>query len=148
MKKPIFTWMLIASAFIMTTTVGQEPDKKTEKAKEDLQEQKLDVVVAKQDLTDAQHADYISFREESDMKIKKNQESINDLKIKVLKNDEKFRTDNQKRISVLEQKNVNLQKEMNEYVNESPEEWEAFKTRFNQDMDDLVKALKDFTILT
>lgn len=148
MKKSIFAWMLIASALTMSTTFGQEPDKKTEKAKEELQEQKLDVVVARQDLMDAQSSDYTAFREESEKKIKKNQESINDLKIKVLKNDQKFRTDNQKRISVLEQKNMNLQKEMNEYVNESPEKWAAFKARFNQDLDDLEKALKDFTILT
>jgi uncharacterized protein YeaO (DUF488 family) len=49
---------------------------------------------------------------------------------------------------VLEQKNMNLQKEMNEYVNDSSEKWEAFKARFNQDMNELEKALKDFTILT
>lgn len=148
MKKSIFTWMLVASAFTMTTTFSQEPDKKTVKAKEDLQEQKLDVVVAKQDLADAQLSDYTSFKGESELRIKKNQESINDLKIKVLKNDQKFRTENQKRISVLEQKNINMQTKMNDYVNESPEKWNAFKARFSQDMDELEKELKDFTLLT
>jgi hypothetical protein len=49
---------------------------------------------------------------------------------------------------VLEQKNMNLQKEMNEYVNDSSEKWEAFKAKFNLDMDELTKELKDFTILT
>lgn len=140
--------MLIASAFTMTTSFGQEPDKKTEKAKDDLQEQKLNVVVAKQDLADAQQSDYIAFKEESELRIKKNQESIKDLKIKVLKNEEKFRADNQKRIDLLEQKNTNLQKEMSDYVNESPEKWAAFKSKFNRNMEELEKALKDFTILT
>jgi SMC interacting uncharacterized protein involved in chromosome segregation len=70
------------------------------------------------------------------------------LKIKVLKTDEKFRTENQMRINVLEQKNIVLQKEMNDFNDESQEKWAAFKQKFTYDMDELVKALKDFTILS
>ena len=140
---------LFASAALpFSISYGQEPDKKTEKAKEDLKEEKLDVVEAKVELKDAQNTDYQSFKEESEIKIKKNGESINDLKIKILKNDEKFRTENQTRVSVLEQKNINLQKEMNDYKDEGLEKWAAFKHKFNYDMDELTKALKDFTILT
>jgi hypothetical protein len=147
MKKSIFTLALIASALTVTTAYCQKPDNKTENAKEDLQEEKLDVVVAKQDLKDAQNADYTAFKEDSEMKIKKNTENINDLKIKVLKSDEKFRTENQMRLGVLEQKNIVLQKQMNDYTDEGPEKWAAFKQKFNADLDDLNKSLKDFTIL-
>jgi len=148
MKKSIFTLVLLASALTMSTSYCQKPDNKTEKAKENLQEERLDVVVAKQDLKDAQHVDYSAFKEDSEMKIKKNEENINDLKIKVLKTDEKFRTENQMRISVLEQKNVVLQKEMKDYNDESPEKWATFKQKFTYDMDELIKELKDFTILS
>jgi hypothetical protein len=148
MKKSIFTLSLVASALIISTSYCQNPDNKTENAKENLQEERLDVVVAKQDLTDAQNADYTTFKQNSEDKIKKNAESINDLKIKVLKTDEKFRTENQMRLGVLEQKNIVLQNQMNDYKNESQEKWAAFKQKFNYDMDELIKALKEFTILT
>ena len=149
MKKSIFTLALFACAVLpFSTSFGQETDKKTEKAKENLKEEKLDVVEAKVDLMAAQNVDYLSFKKESEIKFIKNGESINDLKIKILKNDEKFRTENQTRVSVLEQKNISLQKEMNDYKDEGLEKWAAFKQKFNYDMDELTKALKDFTILS
>jgi hypothetical protein len=149
MKKSIFTLTLLAcTALTISTSYGQEPDKKTEKAKENLQEERLDVVEAKLELKDAQNVDFLSFKEESELKIKKNEESINDLKIKILKNDEKYRTENQVRIATLEQKNISLQKEITDYKDEGLEKWAAFKQKFNYDLDELTKALKDFTILS
>jgi uncharacterized protein YpmB len=149
MKKSIFTLTLLACAALpISYSYGQEPDKKTEKAKENLQEERLDVVEAKVDLKDAQNVDYLAFKEESEMKFKKNEESINDLKIKILKNDEKFRTQDQMRVGVLEQKNISLQKEMNDYKDEGLEKWTAFKNKFNYDLDELTKAIKDFSLLS
>jgi hypothetical protein len=149
MKRSIFTLAVMAcAALTISTTYGQEPDKKTEKAKENLQEERIDVVEAKQDLNTAQDKDYVSFMKESEMQIKKNEESITDLKIKILKIGEKYRAENQVRLSGLEQKNVNLQKEMTDYKDEGLEKWTAFKNKFNYDMADLVKALKDFTIVS
>jgi len=149
MKKSIFTLAVLAfTSLTISTSFGQEPDKKTEKAKENLEEKRVDVVEAKVDLKYAQSADYQSFKQESEMKIKKNTESIDDLKIKILKNDEKFRTENQMRVGVLEQKNISLQKEMTDYKDEGLEKWDAFKHKFNYDLDELTKALKEFTILS
>jgi len=149
MKKSIFTLALMAfSAITLSTSYGQEPDKKTEKAKENLQEERLDVVEAKVDLKEAQNVDYLSFKTESEVKFNKNQESINDLKIKILKNDEKYRTENQTRVVTLEQRNISLQKEIADYKDEGLEKWTAFKNKFNYDMDELIKAIKDFTILS
>jgi len=149
MKKSIFTLALMAfSAITLSTSYGQEPDKKTEKAKENLQEERLDVVEAKLDLKEAQNVDYLSFKTESEVKFNKNQESINDLKIKILKNDEKYRNENQTRVVTLEQRNISLQKEIADYKDEGLEKWTAFKNKFNYDMDELIKAIKDFTILS
>ena len=90
MKKTIFTLAVMACmALTFSTSFGQEPDKKTEKAKENLQDAKVEVAVAKQDLNEAQTAEIKAFRKESEMKIKKNEESITDLKIRILKNNEK-----------------------------------------------------------
>jgi hypothetical protein len=140
--------LFACSALITSTSYGQEPDKKTEKAKESLNKENVDVLEAKVELKDAQNKDYVAFKKDSEAKIAKNTESIDDLKIKILKNDEKFRTENQTRVSVLEQKNVSLQKELNDYKDAGPEKWAAFKQKFTYDMDELTKALKDFTILT
>ena len=149
MKKTIFTMAVMACmALAFSTSYGQEPDKQTEKAKENLQEAKVEVAVAKLDLTEAQTAEINAFMKESEMKIKKNDESITDLKIKILKNSEKEIETDQLRVSELEQKNINLQKDLTNYVFAGREEWVAFKTTFNYNMDELTKALKDFTILS
>jgi len=52
------------------------------------------------------------------------------------------------RVGVLEQKNISLQKEMNDYKDEGLEKWTAFKNKFNFDLDELTKAIKDFTLLS
>jgi methylthioribose-1-phosphate isomerase len=149
MKKTIFTMAVMACmALAISTSYGQEPDKKTEKAKENLQEAKVEVAVAKVDLTEAQTADVQAFMKESEMKIKKNEESITDLKIKILKNSEREIEADQLRVSELEQKNVNLQKDLTDYVFVGQAEWAAFTAKFNYEMDELTKALKDFTILS
>jgi len=148
MKKSIFTLALLACMGLITSTsYGQEPDKKTVKAKEALNEEKVDVLEAKVELKDAQNTDYLEFKKESEKNILKNEASIDDLNIKILKNDEKFRTENQTRVNVLEQKNISLKNAMNDYKDEGPEKWAAFKQKFTYDMDELTKALKDFTVL-
>ena len=149
MKKTIFTMAVMACmALAISTSYGQEPDKQTEKAKENLQEAKVEVAVAKLDLTEAQTAEINAFMKESEMKIKKNDESITDLKIKILKNSEREIEADQLRVSELEQKNVNLQKDLTDYVFVGQAEWAAFTAKFNYEMDELTKALKDFTILS
>jgi len=149
MKKTIFTMAVMACmALAISASYGQEPDKQTEKAKENLQEAKVEVAVAKLELTEAQTADINAFMKESEMKIKKNDESITDLKIKILKNSEKEIEADQLRVSELEQKNINLQKDLTDYVFVGQAEWVAFTAKFNYEMDELTKALKDFTILS
>jgi len=140
--------VMACMALAISTSYGQEPDKKTEKAKENLQEAKVEVAVAKLDLTEAQTAEINAFMKESDMKIKKNDESIRDLKIRILKNSEKEIEADQLRVNELEQKNINLQKDLTDYVFVGQAEWAAFTAKFNYNMDELTKALKDFTILS
>lgn len=148
MKKTIFRFTALACmAFSILNLYGQETDKKTEKAKDNLQDAKIEVVEANQDLKVAQDVDFQEFKKESDKKFTKNKESISDLKIKILKIDEKNRAINQKRLDELELKNINLQKQLTDYKVEGPEKWATFKSKFNYEMDDLVKALKNFTIV-
>jgi len=150
MKKTILT--MAAIAFIAVTasmSYGQNIDKKSEKARENILEGKKDVIDAKQDLKAAQKdsvADYQNFKKESEAKILNNEKSLADLKVKVSKADLKDKAEYEKKLAVLEQKNVNLKKRLVDYKLNGETKWSSFKTGFNNDMDELEKELKNFTV--
>lgn len=151
MKNKILISVIIAFiAVSVSTSYGQEPDKKSVKARENLKEAKKDVVDAKKDLKEAKKdsiSDYQKFKNEYEVKIKNNEKTIADLKVKHSKMDAKDQTAYEKKISELELKNTNLKKKLDNYKHEEePVKWNAFKVEFKHDMDELGKALKDFTI--
>lgn len=136
---------LLGSAF--APSFGQEPDKQSEKARENLKEAKEEVVEAKQELKEAKRdsiAEFNEFKKESELKIKENDKSIADLKIKISKMNAKDKADNQKKISALEEKNTKLKYRLNNYKIEEKGKWTSFKSEFNHDMSELGNALKDF----
>jgi len=78
---------------------------------------------------------------------------IAELKVKHAKMNNKDKDAYQKKIGVLEQKNADLKKKLNNQNNLSNQSYEAgseklasFKREFNHDMDELGKALRDFTL--
>jgi len=82
MKKSIFTLTLLACAPLQfQTPMARNLTKKLKKPRK-TPGRENGCVEAKVDLKDAQNADYLSFKEESEMKFKKNEESINDLKLR------------------------------------------------------------------
>jgi len=148
-KKILALAAIIFMSITIATSYGQEPDKKSEKARENLKEEKSDVVDAKQDLKEAQKdsvSDYQSFKKESELKIKENEKSIADLKIKNSKTNAKNNDAYQKKVGELEQKNAQLKGNLAAYKDQDPNKWKTFKTEFNHDMDELGKAIKDFAV--
>lgn len=151
MKKLILT--MVAIAFIAgtaTTTFGQVPDKQSVKARENLKEEKKDVVDAKQDLKIAQKdsvSEYQKLTKESDIKFKTNEKSIVGLRAAITKNNSKDQVSDQKKLGMLEAKNNNLKKELAEYKVIGHEQFTTFKTEFNRDLNQLAAELKDFKIL-
>jgi Flp pilus assembly protein CpaB len=151
MKKLFLT--LVVTAFVAgatLTTFGQVPDKQSVKARENLKEEKKDVVVAKQDLKVAQKdsiSEYQKLTKESDLKFKSNEKSIAELRESITKSDSKEMTTNQKKVSLLEVKNNNLKKELADYKVLGQTQFVTFKTEFNRNLDQLAKELKDFKIL-
>ena len=144
---------LVAIAFLagtVSTTYGQVPDKKSEKARENLKEEKKDVVVAKQDLKIAQKdstSAYQKLTKESEAKFKTNEVSIADLRTAITKSNSKEQATDQKKVSLLEVKNNNLKKELADYKVLGDTQFATFKTEFNRDLDQLAKELKDFKVL-
>jgi len=150
MKKKILSMAVIAFIVLTaSTSFGQTVDKKSEKARENILEGKKDVLEAKQDLKVAQKdsvADFQVFKEEAEAKILKNEKILANLKVKVTNADLKDKADCEKNLAVLEQKNVTLEKRLADYKPNGETKWSSFKTEYNNDMDELEKELKDFTI--
>jgi hypothetical protein len=134
----------------ISTSFGQVPDKQSVKARENLKEEKKDVVVAKQDLKVAQKdsvSEYQKLTKESDIKFKSNEKSIADLRAAITKNNSKEQATDQKKVSLLEDKNNSLRKELADYKVLGETQFTAFKSEYNRDQDQLAKELKDFKIL-
>jgi hypothetical protein len=151
MKKLVLSLAVVAFiAGTISTSFGQVPDKQSVKARENLKEEKKDVVVAKQDLKVAQKdsvSEYQKLTKESDIKFKSNEKSIADLRAAITKNNSKEQATDQKKVSLLEDKNNSLRKELADYKVLGETQFTAFKTEYNRDQDQLAKELKDFKIL-
>jgi hypothetical protein len=151
MKKLVLSLAVVAFlAGTISTSFGQVPDKQSVKARENLKEEKKDVVVAKQDLKVAQKdsvSEYQKLTKESEIKFKSNEKSIADLRAAITKNNSKEQATDQKKVSIMEDKNNSLKKELADYKVLGETQFTAFKTEYNRDQDQLAKELKDFKIL-
>jgi ABC-type transport system involved in cytochrome bd biosynthesis fused ATPase/permease subunit len=151
MKKLFLSLAVVAFlAGTVSTSFGQVPDKQAVKARENLKEEKKDVVVAKQDLKIAQidsTSDYQKLTKESDIKFKSNEKSIAALRVSITKSNSKEMASDQTKVSALEVKNNNLKKELAEYKVEGQTKFTTFKSEFNHDLDQLAKELNDFKVL-
>jgi hypothetical protein len=144
---------VVAIAFIAgstLTTFGQVPDKQAVKARENLKEEKKDVVIAKQELKVAKQdslSEYQQLSKESAIKLKSNEKSIADLRTAITTKNSSAQAEDQKKVSLLEVKNNGLRKELADYKVEGTIKFTAFKSEYNKDLDDLAKELKDFKVL-
>jgi hypothetical protein len=89
-------------------------------------------------------AEVENYRVETRDRIEANNQRIT--KLKTLTEGDKIegKVHHKKEIYLLEQKNTNLKKRMDNYKVDTKENWEEFKTKFNRDMDELGSALKNF----
>ena len=143
---------MLAIAFVagtVSTSFGQVPDKQSVKARENLKEEKKDVVVAKRILKVAQKdsvSEYQKLTKESEVKFTSNEKSIADLRTSITKSNSTEKATDQKKVSLLETKNNNLKKELADYKVLGQTQFTTFKTEFNRDLDQLAKELKDFKV--
>jgi hypothetical protein len=151
MKKLVLSLAVVAfMAGTLSTSFGQVPDKQAVKARENLKEEKKDVVVAKQDLKIAQKdsiSEYQKLTKESEIKFKSNEKSITDLRTAITKSNSKEMATDQKKVSLMETKNNSLRKELADYKVLGHTEFMTFKTRLNKELAQLEKDLKDFKVI-
>lgn len=148
MKKIIFT--LVIGIFLAGTifTGCQSQSQREEAAEVKLQNAEQDLESVHKDNAAQKVAtaeEWELFKTETDLKIKKNEIRIAELKIKINKPGTTLDALYAKRIASLEQKNRDLQTRMANYKT-SQSDWEVFKSEFNSDMDELGKAITDFTV--
>jgi hypothetical protein len=131
--------VIVLMAGTLLTGCEKTSKQKVEGAKENLGE-------AKQDLKDAQAeylADWQTFKTESEIKIEANEKRIVAFKEKMEKAGSKAKAEYSKEVAVLEQKNLELKKRLEEYKDEGQSKWEEFKTNFKKDMDGIGKTIED-----
>ncbi len=140
MKKTI-SYVALALIFAGSFITSCESNvQKVENAQENL-------IDAKVDLKDAQialSAEYPAFKVDAENRIAANEKRIELLNLVIIEpNDKKFEDLRKRKIEELNQKNLRLRLQLNEYENERSD-WEVFKREFNHDLDAVVDALEDF----
>lgn len=150
MKKTIF--ILTAACFLTASMIlmgCKTAAQKSEAKKENVVEAKADLELAQKEVTIQEAAnaeEWKTFKEESKIRISDNNKRIAELKAKMNEPGSDRDENYAKRISVLEQKNKDMDISIKTFEDSKSSDWQGFKRNFNQGMDDIGKALKDMVV--
>jgi len=78
-------------------------------------------------------------------KINSYEKSIGELKARIAKETKENIAKYEKTLAELEQKAGDIKKMVHAYKEEGKDKWNAYNAKFNSDLDELGKALKNFT---
>lgn len=128
----------------MLGTIGCQEDstKKLENAKAAAAEaqEKLD------EANEEYLADRKSFRQEIEILIAANEQSIEELKAKIASSKKEAKADYKMAVEELEQKNAEMENKLDAYQLTGKEQWDAFKVEFKRNMSELETAIKNLTV--
>ena len=79
-------------------------------------------------------------------KISSYEKSIGELKARIVKETKEDIAKYEKTLADLEQKASEIKKKVHEYKEEGKDKWAAYNDKFNHDLDELGKALKNFMV--
>ena len=146
--KNILFMLAIAMLITSGSFIGcQSPTEKKEAAEKDLQEAKQDVREAQQEVVDSLHraatvAEYEAFKADAQVRIKRNNDRIAELRVKRSKPGKAMDEYYETRIVALEKRNRELKEEIDSY-DRSRSDWGEFKREFNHDMNEIGEAIED-----
>jgi hypothetical protein len=83
------------------------------------------------------------FKSDTELKIDANQKQIDDIKAAMQTTTAKFKAKYENRVLTLEQKNIELRKNLNNYKYAGKDNWEDFKRDFNREVDTVMVALNE-----
>jgi len=140
MRNSIMVFAVIGSmAGMLLTGCGKTTEQKLDKAKEGVGD-------ATQELKNARAeylAEWENFKRESEAAIEANAKRIDAFKAKMDTATPAVKAKYDKQVAVLEQRNRDLKKKLDDYKDEGQGKWEEFRTNFKRDMDDLGKTMTD-----
>lgn len=142
MKKTIF---ILAITMFMAGTIFTSCESSAKK----VAEAQDNVIKANDDLNKANQEyleDIKSYRKIAEDNIEANSKNIAEFKARVAKDKKIAKADYIKKIEELEQKNTDLKMRIVDYKDEGKQSWEIFKSEFNNELDELAKALKDMQL--
>ena len=84
-----------------------------------------------------------NYRKEAADRIAANDSSIAQFKARIANEKKADRADYQKKLDVLDAKNSDLKKRMDDYKAEGKSNWQIFRAEFNHDMDALGTSIKN-----
>jgi hypothetical protein len=133
---------------MLTFLVGcQSEGEKVDDARMELQTSKDNVIQAKTELTQAikdSTEEYQNFKMQSELRILQHEKDIAELKLQIAKTNKTTKSNYEKMIVDLEQKNYLLKENLKTYNEKGKENWEAFKIKFSRNMDDLGNSISNF----
>jgi predicted phage tail protein len=133
MKTRIFILVFIGfMTGVLITSCEKTPEQKVEGVKQDLKE-----------VQTAYLKEWQEFKKDAGEKIADNQKRIEAFKAKMKKTGSNVKAGYNKEVAVLEQKNQELQKKLDEYKDDGKSKWKEFKVNFNNDMDAIGKTMTD-----
>jgi len=122
-------------------------EQKVANAEEDVvqAEENLDEANRNLEQTRIDSIEYAKFKDAAEIEIAKNELKISNLKedMKQEKKDLKIKYEDD--LEVLKKKNSDLKSDLNATTYSRKDTWEAFKLRFNKDMEDLGQSISDLT---
>ena len=115
----------------------------TEQKAATLEEAKANVEEASQDLdiARADSAEFANYKIESEKKLKENELLIADMKDKMKTERKESVEKYERQLDSLNMQNSQLRNNMHTYNSQGKANWESFKKRFNQELDNLGKAI-------
>jgi len=145
MKKSIV--ILVTSAIVAGSIIisCQTPAQKVSDAKEKVADEKVDVLVAREELNTLiidSLADYQKTKMMYETRIKDQEKFLADFKSKIASEKQDVKESYEIQIAAIEKKNNEMKNKLENMKDDGSESWDSFKKEFNHDMKELNEAFK------
>jgi ABC-type enterochelin transport system substrate-binding protein len=144
MKRMMYYLIITMVVTGMILTACQSSTTKREKAKGKEMPDTVIYIDQDQKLTFKDSVD--QFKKQSEKQIRLNKKEIVLFKTEIIDEKEKAKIRDDEKIAELELRNNDLVIRLDNYYDESQEQWDSFKVEYNEDMEDLEDDFKDLII--
>lgn len=130
--------IVVGTLFTGCMDSSKKSDKTDEKAIGIEQELTKDSINYKKDMKE--------FKKKTAAKIAANDKSLLEFNARIADQKSNAKAEYKKQIEVLNNKNSDLKKKLDDFKTDNKNSWELFKNEFSHDMEELGQAFKNFTI--